>query len=61
MFINFVLAVIIFCVFIGMFVRLGKIRDTLIDMALHQGAIKDQRKWVKNKAGEWVRNPLETK
>jgi len=61
LFINFVLAVIIFCVFIGIFVRLGKIRDTLLDMALHQGAIKDQRKWVKNKDGEWIRNPFETK
>jgi len=41
--------------------RLGKIKDTLIEMALHQGAIKDQRKWVKNKDGEWIRNPMENK
>ncbi|HUL20064.1 MAG TPA: hypothetical protein VLZ10_01325 [Thermodesulfobacteriota bacterium] len=32
--------VIVFCIFIGMFLRLGRIEFILKKMALHQGAIE---------------------
>ena len=34
-----IISVIIFCVFIGMFLRLGRIEKILKSIAVHQGAI----------------------
>ncbi len=38
-FISLIISVIVFCIFIGMFLRLGRIEGILLKMALHQGAI----------------------
>ena len=39
-FLGLIFSIIIFCVFIGMFIRLGRIERVLIKMATHQGAIQ---------------------
>jgi hypothetical protein len=37
--IDFILSVVLFCVVIGIFMRLGRIETILTKMATHQGAI----------------------
>lgn len=34
--------VIMFCIFCGIFVRLGRIENILKKMAIHQGAVKEE-------------------
>lgn len=40
-FITLIVSVILFCVFIGMFIRLGRIDKTLKKMAIHSGAMTE--------------------
>jgi hypothetical protein len=40
--IDFILSVVLFCVVIGIFMRLGRIETILSKTAKHQGAIEDQ-------------------
>lgn len=40
---GFIFSVIVFCVFVGMFLRLGRIEKILSKMAVHQGAIERER------------------
>jgi hypothetical protein len=42
-FFGLIFSIIIFCVFIGMFIRLGRIVTVLTKMAVHQGAIEKER------------------
>ena len=42
-FFGLIFSIILFCVFIGMFIRLGRIEGVLIKMATHQGAIREER------------------
>jgi hypothetical protein len=37
---SLILSVVVFCVFIGIFIRLGRIELILRAMAVHQGAIE---------------------
>jgi hypothetical protein len=41
--IGFVFAIIVFCIFVGMLLRLGRIEILLREMALHQGAIQKEQ------------------
>ena len=38
-FLSLAITVVLICIFIGMFMRLGRIERVLIKMAIHQGAI----------------------
>ena len=40
--IDFILSLVLFCVVIGIFIRLGRIEGILIKMAKHQGAITNE-------------------
>lgn len=42
-FIGSIFSIIMFCIFIGIFMRLGRIATVLTKMAVHQGAIKKER------------------
>jgi hypothetical protein len=41
-FLSLAITVVLICIFIGMFMRLGRIERVLIKMAIHQGAIPPQ-------------------
>ena len=41
-FLGLICSIIIFCVFIGIFIRLGRIERILTKMAVHQGAIEKE-------------------
>jgi hypothetical protein len=38
----FIFSIIVFCIFCGMFLRLGRIEIILKKMAIHQGAIEEK-------------------
>jgi hypothetical protein len=40
-FLALIFSIIVFCIFVGMFVRLGRIEIILKKMAVHQGAIEN--------------------
>ena len=42
-FIGLIFSIIVFCVFIGIFIRLGRIETILTKMAVHQGAIEKEK------------------
>ena len=43
-FIDFVLGVVLICIFIGVFMRLGRIENILRKTAIHQGAMEEVEK-----------------
>ena len=50
----FIFSIIVFCIFVGIFLRLGRIVTVLEKMALHQGAIeKVTSKWTTASKGKF--------
>lgn len=45
-FIDFILGVVLVCIFIGVFMRLGRIENILRRTAIHQGAMEEEKKTI---------------
>ncbi len=53
-FLAFIFSIVVFCIFVGIFMRLGRIATVLEKMALHQGAIeKVTTKWTTASRGKF--------